>query len=127
MEMEVIIDQYIFGAFLVSLSGFILLYSQLRRKPKKCKSSSNFEPKNGDYIKTSADVNLRGDSEHRTDIVIVGAGVAGSALAYTLAKVNLKEKKTKQNVCFYASTFAAVRFFHFHFLSFLPMIMCKAI
>lgn len=82
----VVIDQYILGAFLVSLFGFVLLYSQLRIKPKKCKASSKVEPKCDAYIKTSADANLRGDAEYCTDIVIVGAGVAGSALAYTLAK-----------------------------------------
>lgn len=101
VKMAVIIDQYILGAFLVSLSGFILLYSQLRRKSKKSKLSSKFEPKNDDYIRTSADVSLRGDSEHRTDIVIVGAGVAGSALAYTLAKVS-KPKRRKKKCLLYA-------------------------
>lgn len=84
----VVIDQYILGAFLVSSFGFIFLYSQLRRKTKKFKSNSKSERKD-DYIKTSIHVDRRSDQGNGTDIIIVGAGVAGSALAYTLGKVLL--------------------------------------
>ena len=78
----VMIDQYIFGCFAASLFGFALLYN-LRRKIRR-----DVAGKDG-CIKTSAAVaeRMRQESGGDPDIIIVGAGVAGAALAYTLGKV----------------------------------------
>ncbi|XP_047975309.1 squalene monooxygenase SE1-like [Salvia hispanica] len=75
------IGQYIFGCFAASLFGFALLYN-LRRKIRR-----DVAGKDG-CIKTSAAVaeRMRQESGGDPDIIIVGAGVAGAALAYTLGK-----------------------------------------
>lgn len=93
-------DQYIYilGASLASMLGFVLLYlhSQLiiRRNTRKYTRSSSPRAEgkdHGEYIKTSVNVDGKTTSENdnnRTDdIIIVGAGVAGAALAHTLGKV----------------------------------------
>lgn len=81
----VMIDQYIFGGFVASLFGFVLLYNLRRkiRKPKGAKAASI------DQCITSpaADGGSRAKTVGDADVIIVGAGVAGAALAYTLGKV----------------------------------------
>ncbi|KAK8530063.1 hypothetical protein V6N12_060821 [Hibiscus sabdariffa] len=71
--------QYIV-AVIVSLLGLVFLYKRITNRAKA--SSSVFGEENC--------VELTGDGEvdvgSRTDIIIVGAGVAGAALAYTLGK-----------------------------------------
>ncbi|XP_057802580.1 squalene monooxygenase SE1-like [Salvia miltiorrhiza] len=81
----VMIDQYIFGCFAASLFGFALLYN-LRRKIRRNRGSK--AAGKDECIKTSAAVSagLRQDTGDDADIIIVGAGVAGAALAYTLGK-----------------------------------------
>ncbi|KAI3448206.1 hypothetical protein Pfo_004871 [Paulownia fortunei] len=80
----VMIDQYIFGGFVASLFGFVLLYN-LRRKIKKTKGSRAV--RTDECIKSSAaGGGFRKDAGGDADIIIVGAGVAGAALAYTLGK-----------------------------------------
>lgn len=76
----VMIGQFIFGCFVASLFGFALFYN-LRRKIRRDGGSGKDE-----CIKTSAAVS-RQESGGDPDIIIVGAGVAGAALAYTLGKV----------------------------------------
>ncbi|KAL3515416.1 hypothetical protein ACH5RR_022318 [Cinchona calisaya] len=94
---SMVVDQYILGCFLASLFGFLLLYSQLirrRRKTKKyTRSSSIMEREDYQYIKssTSSSINVATptsseNDNNRTDIIIVGAGVAGSALAHSLGQ-----------------------------------------
>lgn len=81
----VMIDQYILGGFVASLFGFVLLYN-LRRKIKKSKGSKIV--RNDQCIKTSNDGIHRSAVDcGSTDVIIVGAGVAGAALAYTLGNV----------------------------------------
>ncbi|KZV50022.1 Squalene monooxygenase isoform 1 [Dorcoceras hygrometricum] len=65
----VAMEQYIFGGFLALLSGFVLLHF-LRRENKTPGSRGG----------------LTAEVGGEADIIIVGAGVAGAALAYTLAK-----------------------------------------
>ncbi|KAL1544342.1 Squalene epoxidase 3 [Salvia divinorum] len=79
------IDKYIFRCFAVSLLGFALLYN-LRRKLRRDRGS-NAAGKD-ECIKTSPAVagGIRLESGGDPDIIIVGAGVAGAALAYTLGK-----------------------------------------
>nr|AQY54416.1 squalene monooxygenase [Salvia officinalis] len=81
----VMIDQYIFGCFAASLFGFALLYN-LRRRIRRNRGSK--AAGKDESIKTSTAVGggLRQESGGDTDIIIVGAGVAGAALAYTLGK-----------------------------------------
>ena len=96
------INQFILGAFVASvvgLVGFVLLYSHLiiRRERKRYAPPSPAanriaERKDHQYIKTSVN-NVDGPASANeksvSDVIIVGAGVAGSALAYTLGKVPL--------------------------------------
>lgn len=82
----VMIDQYILGCFAASLLGFVLLYN-MRRKIRRNRGS---KPAGKDEcVKTSSAAagGSRQVSGGDADIIIVGAGVAGAALAYTLGKV----------------------------------------
>ncbi|KAL6513123.1 Squalene epoxidase 1 [Orobanche gracilis] len=78
------IDQYIFGGFIASLFGFVLLYNLRRkmRKPKGSKHVCEDECTN----RSTAGGGFREEAGSDADIIIVGAGVAGAALAYTLGK-----------------------------------------
>ncbi|KAG6436307.1 hypothetical protein SASPL_101201 [Salvia splendens] len=83
----VMIGQYIFGCFAASLFGFAALYN-LRRKIRRDVGSNSTAAGKDECIKTSAAVSerMRQESGGDPDIIIVGAGVAGAALAYTLGK-----------------------------------------
>lgn len=90
----VVIDQYIIGGFIASL---LLLYwgilgfvfsNNLRRNITKKNKSSKVVRKEECY--TSTNGRCRPEVDGSTDIIIVGAGVAGAALAYTLGKVILR-------------------------------------
>lgn len=72
--------QYILGGFLAcSLAFVFVFYSFAEKKVKESGSSSN--------AKTSSENGIWShEVEGETDIIIVGAGVAGAALAYTLGK-----------------------------------------
>ncbi|MFQ6651358.1 hypothetical protein Gotur_023718 [Gossypium turneri] len=81
-------EQYIVGvgAVIASLLGFLFLYcnSLIRfRGLRKLKRAASMEFPKGNSV------NKTGNSEGvgTTDIIIVGAGVAGAALAYSLGKV----------------------------------------
>lgn len=80
----VMIDQYVLGGFVASVLGFVLLYN-LRRNVRRTKGA---KPVRGDECITRSvgAGDLRKDSGGDADIIIVGAGVAGAALAYTLGK-----------------------------------------
>lgn len=75
----VMIDQYIFGGLVASLFGLALLY-KLGRRIRKTKAAHLDEC----ITREAAD---GGDLRQAADVIIVGAGVAGAALAYTLGKV----------------------------------------
>ncbi|XWS29673.1 hypothetical protein CRYUN_Cryun24cG0050000 [Craigia yunnanensis] len=87
-KMMMIFDNYIVGTFLVSLFGFVFLFI-LRRtnnsKKKIEKVSREFKIQtdavNGIGMGECLPENGSGD-----DVIIVGAGVAGAALAHTLGK-----------------------------------------
>ncbi|KAK4476952.1 hypothetical protein RD792_016122 [Penstemon davidsonii] len=79
----VMIDQYILGGFIASLFGLVLFYKLPREIKLKTKGPS-IVPKDERVIITSpACGGFRSDF---CDIIIVGAGVAGAALAHTLGK-----------------------------------------
>ncbi|KAI3990862.1 hypothetical protein MKX01_026046 [Papaver californicum] len=69
--------QYILGGILASLLGFLFL---LKLNGKKNKNNEIRD----ECVKSSIKGDLRSNDD--TDIIIVGAGVAGAALAYTLGK-----------------------------------------
>ncbi|KAH9805522.1 Squalene monooxygenase [Citrus sinensis] len=82
------IDQFIGTFFATSLIGLLLLIILRPNKMKKLpKSRKNYNKMENDVVLTSA------DNEHSLpenvsgpDVIIVGAGVAGAALAHTLGK-----------------------------------------
>ncbi|XP_075478232.1 squalene monooxygenase SE1-like [Primulina tabacum] len=80
----VVMDQYIFGSFFALLLGFVLLHS-LRREDKRT-IGSRIGRKGGCNESYAAGGGLAAEAGGVPDIIIVGAGVAGAALAYTLAK-----------------------------------------
>ncbi len=83
----VVIDQHVVWTFFASLFGFVLLYIICRNN-----NANNRKLKKKTFPEEQCDKNSSTDGECRhvsgSDIVVVGAGVAGSALAYTLAKVH---------------------------------------
>ena len=81
--------QYILGGVVIaSLVGFFILFSLGGRKRIR-RASMEVKTKGG-FVKISRNGDVFGPemAETGTDVVIVGAGVAGAALAYTLGKVN---------------------------------------
>lgn len=93
----VAIDPYVVWTFFASLLGFLLL-SVLRRRnygnataqdKGKVKNKNNTSDNHisEECVKSSGDGECRPEYGSGTDVIIVGAGVAGSALAHTLGKV----------------------------------------
>ncbi|KMT09877.1 hypothetical protein BVRB_6g128510 [Beta vulgaris subsp. vulgaris] len=83
--MMVVIDQYIVGIFVISLLGFILLFSLFR----DVKSNSKKKDRRsvvGDLSEVDRSSDEGRHNSGEPDVIVVGAGVAGAALAYTLAK-----------------------------------------
>ncbi|KAL5855220.1 hypothetical protein ACOSQ3_005052 [Xanthoceras sorbifolium] len=74
--------QYIIGV-VASLLGIALLYSS---RGKKKSIEGSMEIQRNECFQSSDNVACPSDFGGNEDIIIVGAGVAGSALAYTLAK-----------------------------------------
>uniref|UniRef100_A0A5B7BNB0 squalene monooxygenase n=1 Tax=Davidia involucrata TaxID=16924 RepID=A0A5B7BNB0_DAVIN len=88
-KMTIVVDDYILPTFFASLLGFVLLHI-LRRRTKKNKrddhkATSAFEIRN-DCVRSSTNGECRSGDGHESDVIIVGAGVAGAALAHTLGK-----------------------------------------
>ncbi|KAJ6296571.1 hypothetical protein OIU78_022313 [Salix suchowensis] len=76
-------SKHIFGGAVAAfLFGFVVLYSSRRRE--KIKASEKTPTKKN--LKSSRNGVCRSNFAGNTDVIIVGAGVAGSALAYALAK-----------------------------------------
>uniref|UniRef100_A0A6N2LLZ0 Squalene monooxygenase n=1 Tax=Salix viminalis TaxID=40686 RepID=A0A6N2LLZ0_SALVM len=76
-------SKHIFGGAVAAfLFGFVVLYSSRRRE--KIKASEKTPSKKN--LKSSGNGVCRSNFAGNTDVIIVGAGVAGSALAYALAK-----------------------------------------
>ncbi|ESR35962.1 Squalene monooxygenase [Citrus sinensis] len=76
------------GAVIATLLGFALFYG-LKGKKKSIDSS----------MKSSENRTWKSDSGKSTDIIIVGAGVAGSALAYTLGKDGRRVHVIERDLC----------------------------
>jgi squalene monooxygenase len=80
-----LIDQHVLWTFFASLLGFVLLYTLRRNSSKRTTNKKNFPEECAE--ESFADGECRPVNGSGTDVIIVGAGVAGSALAYTLGKV----------------------------------------
>ncbi|KAJ6744048.1 SQUALENE MONOOXYGENASE [Salix purpurea] len=76
-------SKHIFGGAVAAfLFGFVVLYSSRRRE--KIKASEKTPTKK--YLKSSGNGVCRSNFAGNTDVIIVGAGVAGTTLFYALAK-----------------------------------------
>ncbi|KAK3011988.1 hypothetical protein RJ639_011246 [Escallonia herrerae] len=76
-------DQCILVGIIATLVGFALFYFLGKRKTD---NSVLLETQAEECVKTSLQGEFPPEKSENTDIIIVGAGVAGSALAYTLGK-----------------------------------------
>ncbi|KAM6558985.1 hypothetical protein CsatA_028224 [Cannabis sativa] len=85
-----VFDQYLLGGVITLLAGFMFLYNYSYRGKKIMSSTKakSMELYSNGFVKTSSNgaVSPSGIPKEGTDVIIVGAGVAGAALAYTLAK-----------------------------------------
>lgn len=84
-SLKMIYEYIVGGVVLATMLGFVLLYGV---KGKKTTRVSMEITRNG-FVKMLDNGTRQSASEitRSTDVVIVGAGVAGAALAYTLGKV----------------------------------------
>ncbi|XP_030523205.1 squalene monooxygenase SE2-like isoform X1 [Rhodamnia argentea] len=75
--------QYLISGVLALFLGIVLLFKTFGKEKRRVSKKGG----RGDcYVKSSVDGGFRPEDDGSTDIVIVGAGVAGAALAYTLGK-----------------------------------------
>ena len=90
-KIMVVIDQHVLWTFFASLFGFVLLYIIRRNN-----NANNRKLKKKNSPQQCVDNNSFTDGEFRhvngSDVIVVGAGVAGAALAYTLGKVHFQNK-----------------------------------
>lgn len=80
---------YVLVGFMASLLGFVFLYDF---NAKKRNRANLMEEKTNGFLKVSQNgISLRPETSgnNNNDVIIVGAGVAGAALAYTLGKVSI--------------------------------------
>ncbi|XVE48652.1 hypothetical protein DITRI_Ditri01bG0019300 [Diplodiscus trichospermus] len=90
------VDQFVLGGVIAFLLGFVLLY-QIRRK--RMNGASSMRIKENDCLKSSQTEMLCGSVRAtNTDIIIVGAGVAGSSLAFTLGKQGRRVRVIERNL-----------------------------
>lgn len=113
--------QYVLGGVLVSLLGsvfFMIINSTLSGK-KKAEDVSEDVNGNG-FVRTQpANGGCLPEIEKSTDVVIVGAGVAGAALAYTLGKVIINSlSKDHHNEQHGFQIFPKFKSFYFYFHEF---------
>ncbi|GLT46838.1 hypothetical protein SLA2020_205680 [Shorea laevis] len=82
----VVVDRYFLGTLFAFLFAFILLcglrYNNRKRKIKEPKAFQIYTPR----YQSSEKGERSADTVSGTDVIIVGAGVAGAALAHTLGK-----------------------------------------
>ena len=78
-------DQSLFGWILASVLGIVAIYSLVAKK-KRAGVSSEARSECVESVTTTTNGEC-GFGNGDVDVIIVGAGVAGAALAHTLAKV----------------------------------------
>ena len=83
--------EFVLGGVLVSLLGsvFFMIISTTLGGKKPSKALNGGVKSNDRFGNGNFQPEMEVEDEKSTDVVIVGAGVAGAALAYTLAKVRL--------------------------------------
>ncbi|XP_043816633.1 squalene monooxygenase SE1-like [Manihot esculenta] len=75
-------SEYLMGRIMASLLGFVLLY----RITAKKKATTSRGVARYEKLESSENGIDQAEKDNKPDVIIVGAGVAGSALAYTLGK-----------------------------------------
>ncbi|XP_043816702.1 squalene monooxygenase SE1-like [Manihot esculenta] len=75
-------SEYLMGGIMASLLGFVLLY----RLTAKKKATTSRGVARYEKLESSENGIDQAEKDEKPDVIIVGAGVAGSALAYTLGK-----------------------------------------
>lgn len=83
--MKMVYEQYVLGGVIATLLGFALFIYNSRGKKKNIDPSMKIE--GSECFKSAENRICQSDSDENTHMIIVGAGVAGSALAYALGKV----------------------------------------
>ncbi|XP_043817209.1 squalene epoxidase 3 isoform X2 [Manihot esculenta] len=78
-------SEYLMGRIMASLLGFVLLYRLTANK----KATTSRGVARYEKLESSENGIDQAEKDKKPDVIIVGAGVAGSALAYTLGKVTL--------------------------------------
>lgn len=81
-------DQFILATFFASLFALVLVYV-LRRSSRRDAADSNRSKKNRGLVQNDDAVSRNVADYSGIDVIIVGAGVAGAALAHTLGKASL--------------------------------------
>ncbi|KAK9163597.1 hypothetical protein Syun_004499 [Stephania yunnanensis] len=82
--------EYIVGALVASLLGFLFffnLHDRRRRRWDSGEEELGFDQIRDECVKSAANGECGSDKMSAVDVIVVGAGVAGSALAYTLGKI----------------------------------------
>lgn len=79
-------DQYILGSIFASILGIVLVYVLFVKKNGR-RSSIDGGETTGTTTIAAADSRECRSRDDEVDVIIVGAGVAGAALAHTLGKV----------------------------------------
>lgn len=80
-------NQYILGAVIASFLGFAVFYLLGKMKNNNNYGTLVQAQRNEKCAKTALDGECQEEMVRNPDVIIVGAGVAGSALACTLGKV----------------------------------------
>ncbi|KAL5561105.1 hypothetical protein UlMin_030852 [Ulmus minor] len=78
-----VFDQYVLGVILATVFSFVFFFFTFFGKKT---NRASMEVTSNGFVKVSSNNLCEEYTEENTDVVIVGAGVAGAALAYTLAK-----------------------------------------
>ena len=93
MELNTL-EQYLLGVVVATCLGFALIYFLGVRKSEPDDSLDFHKPTN-DFTQT------RQQDDGAIDVIIVGAGVAGAALAYSLGKVPFFPSKFRFYGCIF--------------------------
>ncbi|RVW47087.1 Squalene monooxygenase [Vitis vinifera] len=80
------IYQWVLGGIVASLLGFLLLDRSRGKRVKSRAGGHLMEKMKDECVKSSANGECCSGFDGGTDVIVVGAGVAGSALAHTLGK-----------------------------------------
>ncbi|KAK9166061.1 hypothetical protein Scep_001252 [Stephania cephalantha] len=80
--------EYIVGALVASLLGFLFFFNvHDKRRSDSGEEELGFDQIRDECVKSAANGECGSDKMSAVDVIVVGAGVAGSALAYTLGKI----------------------------------------